>query len=297
MAKKQDKIIGFIILAVFVVFFGGTVFFVLQLGVPGDTSISGSGDKIAIVELENVIYSSRSIVRQFERYQKDKSIKAIVFRIESPGGGIAASQEIYEHVRRVRDSGKPVIASMGSVAASGGYYVALGADSIMAIPGTATGSIGVIATFPNYSKLMQKLGIEMTVVKSGRFKDTGSPYRAPTAKDKQYLQAWIDSGYEQFVGAVAREREMTIDEVKRLADGRVFSGEQAYNNGLIDTLGTYEDAIDLAAKAAGIEGEPRIVRQVKKKVTTFDLLFSYDLKKLVSQHVSAWPKVHYLMSY
>lgn len=297
LAKKQDKIIGLIILSAFVIFFGAAIIIFMRLGAPTDVSISGVGEKIAVIELESVIYSSRSIVRQFKRYEKDKSIKAIVFRIESPGGGIAASQEIYEHVRRVRDSGKPVIASMGSVAASGGYYVALGADSIMAIAGTTTGSIGVIATFPNYSKLMQKIGIEMTVIKSGQFKDSGSPYRALSTKDKKYLQDWINNGYEQFVAAVAQERNMTLKEVRTLADGRVYSGEQAYNYGLIDTLGTYEDAIDLAAKAAGIEGEPRVVRLQKKKLTTFDLLFSYDLKELVSSYVSAWPKVHYLMSY
>ena len=297
MAKRQDKIIGLIILVVFVLFFGGALFLLMQIGGPGDVEFSGSGEKIAVVELENVILSSKSIVRQFRRYQKDKSIKAIVFRIESPGGGIAASQEIYEHVRRVRDSGKPVIASMGSLAASGGYYVALGADSIMANPGTTTGSIGVIATFPNYSKLMDKLGIEMTVIKSGKFKDTGSPYRAPTAADKKYLQGWIDSGYEQFVAAVAKERQMSIAQVRRLAEGRIYSGEQAFKNGLIDTLGTFMDAIDLAAKAVGIEGEPRIVRQQKKKLTTFDLLFSYDLKEILSNTFRAWPTVQYMMSY
>ncbi len=297
MAQKQDKIIGFIILAVFCLFIGGALLIILQLGTPGDIAVSGTGEKIALIELDDLIVSSRNIVRQFKRYQKDKSIKAIVFRIETPGGGIAASQEIYEHVRRVRDSGKPVIVSMGSVAASGGYLVALGADSIMAIPGTATGSIGVIITLPNYAKLMQKLGIEMTVIKSGQFKDTGSPYRSLTAKDRQYLQAWIDDGYEQFVSIVARERNLSTEQVKRLADGRVFSGEQAYKNGLIDTLGTFEDAIDLAARTAGIEGEPRIVRQQRKRVTTFDLLFSYDLKKLYSRYFSRWPQVHYLMTY
>lgn len=297
MAKKQDKIIGFIILVVVVFFFGGAIILFMQISGAGDVEFSGSGEKIAVVELEEVIHSSRSIVRQFKRYQKDKSIKAIVFRIESPGGGIAASQEIYEHVRRARDSGKPVIASMGSLAASGGYYVALGADSIMANPGTTTGSIGVIASFPNYSKLMDKLGIEMTVIKSGKYKDTGSPYRAPTADDKHYLQGWIDNGYEQFVAVVARERNMSVAQVRRLAEGRIYSGEQAYKNGLIDTLGTYEDAIDLAAKTAGIEGEPRIVKQQKKKLTTFDLLFSYDLKEILSNTIRAWPTVQYMMSY
>jgi protease-4 len=247
--------------------------------------------------LDGVITSARPIVSQFKRYHKDKSIKAIVFRINSPGGGIAASQEIYEHVRRVRDSGKPVVASMGSVAASGGYYVALGADSIMANPGTTTGSIGVIAQFPNFTKLMEKIGISMTIIKSGRYKDTGTPYRDLTQADKQYLQAWIDDGYDQFITAVSLERGLAKQEIRRLADGRVYSGQQAYGYALIDTLGTFEDAIKLAADMAGIKGEPRLIRLQRKTVTPFEFFFTFDMKEFVETYFSAWPRIQYLMSF
>ncbi|RPI02454.1 MAG: signal peptide peptidase SppA [Calditrichaeota bacterium] len=296
MIKRQDKIFGLFILA-------GAIFLILLLlvmlrGMRSDSNLqfSGGTDKVALVELNGVITSSRSIVRQFEQYRKDQSIKAIVFRIESPGGGIAASQEIYEHVRRTRDAGKPVIASMGSVAASGGYYVALGADSIMANPGTTTGSIGVIAEFPNLTKLLDKLGIQMTVIKSGPLKDTGSPYREVTDRDRQYLQEWINSGYDQFIQVVARERNQDINHVRKLADGRVYSGQQAYNLALIDTLGTFEDAIALAAAAAGIKGEPRIIRQERRKTTPFDLLFTFDVKEFLETYFSAWPRVQYMLT-
>ncbi|MBN1480502.1 signal peptide peptidase SppA [candidate division KSB1 bacterium] len=297
MVKKQDKILGFFILGAFVIFFLIVMLILFSVSSTSNIEFAGIGDKIAIVELEGIITSSQSIVNQFKRYQKDNSISAIVFRINSPGGGIAASQEIYEHVRRVRDSGKPVIASMASVAASGGYYVALGADSIMANPGTTTGSIGVIAEFPNFTGLMDKLGIGITIIKSGRFKDTGTPYRNLTPSDREYLQAWINDGYDQFLSAVSEERGMPKEKVQRLADGRVYSGQQAYKLALIDTLGTFEDAIHLAADAAGITGEPRLVRQQRRRVTPFELLFFYDLKRLAETYFSAWPRIQYLMSF
>jgi len=295
MSTRQDKAIAVVIIVFFIVFV--LVIGALFLGISRTSSVdfASAGGRVAIVELNGVILSSKDMVRQFKRYQKDKSIQAIVFRINSPGGGIAASQEIYEHVKRVRDSGKPVIASMASVAASGGYYVALGADSIMANPGTTTGSIGVIAEFPNFTGLLDKIGVKMTVIKSGRYKDTGSPYRDMTAQDRQYLQSWIDSGYDQFVEVVAREREMNEEQVRSLADGRVYTGEQAFELALIDTLGTFDDAIKLAATAAGIEGEPKLVRQEQKRVTPFDFLFSFDVTEFVHSFVSRSPRVMYMM--
>lgn len=295
MARTQDKIIGFVILGFVAVMALIVILTLVNLSMPGDVDFPAGGDKVAVIELNGIITSSRSIVRQFKRYEDDNSVKAIVFRIDSPGGGIAASQEIYAKVRSVRDAGKPIVASMGSVAASGGYYVALGADSIMAVPGTTTGSIGVIAEFPDFTQLLDKLGIEMNIIKSGRFKDTGTPYRDLTPRDREYLQEWINSGYEQFVAAVAEERQMDEDRVKELADGRVYSGQQAYELALIDTLGTFEDAIHLAARAGGIEGEPRIVREERQKLTPFELLFSFDVKAFVETYLSAWPRVQYKM--
>ncbi|MBN2105688.1 signal peptide peptidase SppA [bacterium] len=235
--------------------------------------LSGKGDKVAVIELIGPIYSARDIVRQFKKYGKNKSVKAILFRIESPGGGISPSQEIYEAVKRVREDGKPVVASMGSVAASGGYYVALGADTIIANPGSTTGSIGVILEITNLRELFQKVGIKFEVIKTGRFKDTGSPHRDLTPADRRFLQNFVDDAYEQFIDVVAEERNMKKWQVKRLADGRVFTGRQAKEEGLIDLLGDFEDAVDLAASMGGIDGEPTLVREYQRHRSIFDLLF------------------------
>ncbi len=293
MAKKQDYIIGGIILTVITFF--GILFIIAIVGLSSqsDMSIVSGGDKVAVIDLEGIITSPHAIVRQFKKFDKDESVKSIVFRINSPGGGISASQEIYEHVRRVRDGGKPIVASMGTVAASGGYYVALGADAIMANPGTTTGSIGVIAEFPNFKKLMEKIGIEFTVIKSGKFKDTGSPYRDIRPEERQYLQAWIDNGYDQFLETVMRERELPRNEVLKVADGRVYTGEQAKNLALIDTLGTFEDAISLAAELGGIKGEPKLLKERQNKITLYDIL-TEDIQILLSEYVGLWPEAKYL---
>jgi len=235
--------------------------------------LSSRGEKVAVVELIGPIYTSQRIVRQFKIYGKEKSVKAIVFRIDSPGGGVAASQEIYQAVKKVRAKGKRVIASMGSVAASGGYYVACGADTIMANPATTTGSIGVIAEIPNVTGLLNKIGIKFEVIKSGRFKDTGSPYRNMTAADRRYLQSAIDDFFDQFVNVVVQERKLPRKKVLKLADGRVFTGRQAKENGLVDLLGDFDDAINLAAKMGGIHGKPKIVKLYRRRVTLLDLLF------------------------
>ncbi len=296
MAKKQDIIIGVVIVGVILGFIALFVLAIVGLRSGSDMDVSGPGQKVAVVDIDGVIFESREVVRQLRKYQKDNTIKALVVRINSPGGGIAASQEIYEHIRRVRDSGKPVIASMGTVAASGGYYVALGADSIMALPGTTTGSIGVIAEFPNFSGLMEKIGVDFTTIKSGQFKDSGSPYRAPRPEELEYFQDWIDDGYRQFVDVVVTERQMQPQQVKNVADGRVFTGYQALQLGLIDTLGTYRDAIMLAAQLGGIDGEPRLKKEAKPKYTIFDLLGS-DIRQVLAHLLAFWPKAHYLATW
>ncbi|NOY77019.1 MAG: signal peptide peptidase SppA [Calditrichaeota bacterium] len=291
MARKQDWVLGGIFLAAFIIIL---MVFLFSFGnVPGSniTTISSGGDKIALVELRGVIYDSRDLVRQFKRYGEDRSIKAIVFRVDSPGGGVAASQEIYEQIRKVRESGKPVVVSMGSVAASGGYYVSCGADSIVANPGTTTGSIGVILETTDVAGLLKKLGVEVNVVKSGKFKDTGSPFRKMTKEEKAYLQKYIDNAYHQFVNVVSKERHIPEDKVLKIADGRIFTGEQALKLGLVDKLGTYEDAIQLAAKMAGIRGKPSLVKMQKRKRTVFDLLFS-DVQGILGKIQSA-PMLRY----
>jgi protease IV len=234
---------------------------------------SEGGGNVGVVELLGPIYDSERVVKQLETFGEQKSVKAIVFRIESPGGYVAPSQEIYAAAKRVRDGGKPIVVSMGTVAASGGYYAACGADTIVANPGTTTGSIGVVAEFVNVRKLLEKIGVRFETFKSGRFKDTGSPYRELTEADKAYLQSWIDDAYGQFVDVVAAERRLPKGAVLRIADGRVFTGKQAKEIGLVDVLGDYRDAIRLAGQMGGIKGEPELIRWRSRRVTLFDLLF------------------------
>ena len=229
----------------------------------------GSGDKIAIVEINDVIMSSENTVEQIKKYREDKSIKAIIVRINSPGGGVAASQEIYEEVKKTRESGKVIVVSMGSIAASGGYYIACGSSLIIANPGTLTGSIGVIAEFITMKDLADKIGLKENVFKSGELKDAGNPFRDINDKDKAYFQDVVDNSFGQFLDVVSKERKIDKDTLLPNANGRVFTGLQAKELGLIDSLGTFEDAIRITSKMAGIEGEPRIVRE-KKKFSIFE---------------------------
>lgn len=246
----------------------------------GKLELSSGKPRIGIVELRGPIYEPRPIIRQFKRFAKDDDIDAILFRISSPGGGVAASQEIYEEVRRIRDSGKIIVASMGSMAASGGYYVALGANKIMSNPGTVTGSIGVIVGLPNYEGLMKKLGLGFENITSGPRKDSGSPFRKFEDDDKKMFQDVVDDLYDQFVNAVSVERGISEERVRELADGRIYSGSQAKGLGLIDTLGTYDDAIDYAVELANLTGEPTLVKTRKKRPSLLELLIG-DARNLV----------------
>ncbi len=257
----------------------------------GGLPLSLSGDKIGLIEIKGVILDSEPIVKHIKRFRKSDHIKGILVRIDSPGGGVAASQEIYEALKKARDAGKVVVASMSSVAASGGYYVACAADTIVANPGTTTGSIGVILNFFDFSDLLKKIGLRLNVVKSGKFKDAGSFGRPMTPEDKAYFQQFVNDAYEQFVAVVAEARQMTREDVLKLADGRVFTGKQAFESGLVDVLGTYEDAVDLIAEMTRISGEPQIVRPTRQKRTLFDLLFG-DVTELI-QEIQRWPVLRY----
>lgn len=251
----------------FFLLFGLFVFFLFTwiFAEPYDESESTSGARVAVVELKEPIYSSEETVRQFKKYRENKAVKAIVFRVDSPGGGVAASQEIYEEVKKTRDGGKPVVVSMGGIAASGGYYVSCGASKIVANPGTLTGSIGVIFQFLQIDELMKKVGVDATTVKSGKLKDAGSPFRKPTEEEKKFFQSLIDNTYDQFVDVVANERKIDRKEVIKYADGRVFTGKQALAYGFVDTLGTLEDAISIAAEMGDIKGKPKVVKERKRK--------------------------------
>jgi protease-4 len=246
---------------------------IIKLSSADTEEISGNGEKIAVIELQGEIFNSEEPVKQFKKYREDSSIRAILFRVDSPGGGVVASQEIYEEVKKTRAKGKPVVVSMGALAASGGYYVSCAANRIVANPGTLTGSIGVISQFMRFDPLLTKIGIEANTIKSGRYKDSGSPFREMTQDDKSYFQALMNKVHRQFISAVEEERGLEHDSVVQFADGRVFTGEEALSMGLVDTLGTYEDAIGIAAKLAGIKGEPTVVKDRRRGLSLFERVF------------------------
>ena len=237
-------------------------------------SFSFSPNQVAVLDLEGIIFDSRDFTDELKDYGTRSGVKAVVLHINSPGGGVAASQELYEAVRKFRaTSGKKVVASLSSVGASGAYYVACAADRIFADPGTITGSIGVIAEWYNYGDLLRWAKMENIVIKSGPLKDAGSPTRPLTDAEKTYFQGLIDNLFSQFVEAVAGGRRMDQAAVRRLADGRVYTGQEAKSNGLVDELGTLQDAVAAAARLAGIIGEPRLLTPPKKKFSLLDLLF------------------------
>ncbi len=236
------------------------------------------GDKIALVRIEGPIVSSGSAIEQLRKYRKDSSVKAIVLRVDSPGGAVGPSQEIYEEVGKLVKV-KPVVVSMGSVAASGGYYLSAPATKIYANPGTVTGSIGVIMEIPNFKGLMDKVGIRTEVIKSGKHKDLASVFRGIGKGDRAILQGVLDDVHDQFIRAVSEGRGIPYKRVREIADGRVFTGRQAKAVGLVDALGNMQDAIMEAARLGGIKGEPNVVSK-KEKSSIFDLLTSRIPKEL-----------------
>jgi len=228
-------------------------------------------DKVALVKLEGLLITAEPVVEELNDYAEDSSVKAIVLRIDSPGGGVVVSQEIYNAVKNARKEGKKVVASMGTVAASGGYYVAAAADRIVANPGTLTGSIGVKMEFANVEKLLEKIGVRGMVVKAGEYKDVGSPFREMSAQEKKILQDVIDDVHSQFIKAVAEGRNMQEAEVRAIADGRIFTGRQALDLKLVDQLGDLADSIKVAGELVGIQGKPRVIEK-RKKIPFFDYL-------------------------
>lgn len=255
----------FIILGSIVVLF--FLMLVLLRTMSGGTPI---GQKVAVIDIAGIISKSDATIKLIHTYRDDPSVKAIVLRIDSPGGSVAPVQEIFTELEKIE---KPIVASMGGSAASGGYYIACAADTIVANPGTLTGSIGVIMQFTRMKGLYDKVGLEHQVVKSGQFKDTGSPFRELTEQDRAVLQATVDDVYNQFVDTIfkARGNLLTRAEVVELADGRIFSGKQALESKLIDQLGNLPDAIKIAGGLAGIDGKPRVLRP-ERRTSLFEQL-------------------------
>lgn len=258
--------------------------------------IIDSDNQIAVVEVEGMITRSEDIVRQLRKYQRAPHVKGIILRVNSPGGAVGPSQEIYSAILKIKEDGKKkIFASLGTVAASGGYYIASATDTIFANPGTLTGSIGVIMAFSNIQDLIAKIGVKPEVIKSGAFKDAGSPVRPMSSEERQLLQNLVDDVHLQFVEDVARGRNLAEEEVKKLADGRVFTGRQAQELKMIDRLGGLQDAIDLLAEQANIEGPPQIVQE-EEKVPFMDWLLQSTFNKNLTQTLSshAFPAPQFL---
>ncbi|MCU0574229.1 MAG: signal peptide peptidase SppA [Syntrophobacteraceae bacterium] len=248
-----------------------------------DLDFLASPNRIGVIEVRGSITNVRTQLNALKRFRRDPNTKAIILRIESPGGGIAASQELYREIKRTR-TGKPVLASMGAIAASGGYYIAAPASRIIANPGTITGSIGVISYFPNIRELLQKIGVQTITIKSGSLKDVGNPGREMTAEEREYLQGTLDQAHQQFIRDIAEGRGMPEEKVRTVADGRIIMGETALSLGLVDELGNFEDAVIAAAAMGGIVGEPQLVHARKERRSLLDLLMGDD----VSDKVASW---------
>jgi len=256
-----------------------------------DTSLA-FGDKIGVVDLEGVILSPNPVVQQLKKFGDEDDIKAIILHVNSPGGGVAASEEIYREVKRIRDEKKKrIVAAIETVGASGAYYVSSATNKIYADNGSIVGSIGVIAQWVNYWQLLQWAKLKDMTLKAGEFKDTGSPTRDMTPAEREYLQGMIDNMHGQFIQAVADGRKMKFEDVKSIANGKVWTGQQALPMKLIDQLADFQAAVDDTAKSVGIKGEPVLVRPEKERKTLSDLLFGDvsewipSKEKLMDQHV------------
>jgi protease-4 len=269
--KKRRVLVGLGVIAALLIFFLSVLFLIGRYP-GGKTGRFAFGDKIAIVEVKGAITQSSGVIEEIEQYLADDGVKAIILRVDSPGGGVGPSQEIYREIMRIKSNSKrKVVTSMGSVAASGGYYIACASDLIVANPGTITGSIGVIMQFSNLEDLLKKIGIKGVVLKSGEHKDIGSPFREMTLEEKRIMQEVLDNVHQQFIQAVAEGRRLDRSKVAQIADGRILTGEQAKNLGLVDQLGNLQDTIDITAKLVGIKGKPNVLYP-KKKLSVWELL-------------------------
>jgi len=259
-------------------------FFLLLVLLSRVGGFSGGSGNVGLVRITGLIAESDTTIEQIRKFAKDDSVRAIVLRVNSPGGGVGPSQEIHEEIRKLRGK-KVVVTSMGALAASGGYYIASASEKIFANPGTITGSIGVIMNFVNVRDLVEKIGIRGMVVKSGEYKDIGSPVREMRPEERRLLQGVIDNVHAQFVNAVAEGRGLDREKVVAISDGRIFSGEQALALGLVDALGNQQDAVEEAGRLAKIEGEPKLILPPKKRFSILELLRE-EAKSIIDEALS-----------
>ncbi len=235
--------------------------------------------RIGLVRIEGIIYDSEEYVRQLQELREDKTVAGVVVRIDSPGGAVAPSQEIYAEMMRYRQIPKPLVVSMGNVAASGGYYIASPASKIFANPGTITGSIGVVFSFPQYHQLLDKLGVRIQTITAGEFKDIASPNRDMTSDEKRILHELLDDTHQQFIKDINRVRDMNPDSLRRLADGRIFTGRQACKTGLVDTLGGYQEAVNYLRHRLGLSEKADLIEKRKRKS-----VFEMFIPEVVVEH-------------
>ena len=240
------------------------------------------GKNIGVIEIKGIIKTSQFNLEHLVKFRKNNQIKAVLLRIDSPGGAVVPSQELYMEILKLRQQ-KPVVASLGNMAASGGYYIASAASKIVAAPGTLTGSIGVKIEFANIEQLLKKLGIQPTVIKSVPYKDIGSPIREMTKEEKTMLEKLVKNIHSQFVKDIAKGRNMPIKQVESIANGSIFTGQEAKKLGLVDQLGNFEDAIRLAAKLGKIKEEPRLF--YPKKKTPWMKLLTESLFETLSEYI------------
>jgi len=268
--KRKPILTALAILGVAAVFLGAGMMLVIHLAGPSPKALSFD-KKIGVIPIVGTIDDSRRLLSQLVRFREDAGIRIIILRINSPGGRVAPAQELYREIRRTAET-KRVIASTGDVAASGGYYIASAADKIVANPGTILGSIGVIMEFLQIQELLNKAGVGLEVLKSGEFKDIGSPHREMTPRERAVMMELLQDIQNQFVNAVARGRGLPVEQVQEIADGRVFSGAKGQELGLVDQLGNFRDAVELAKKMAGIKGEADLVYPERPSIRLLDLL-------------------------
>lgn len=287
--KQKRILIGLGVIIGLLMMFFSALYVIGRSGAP--STRFAFGDKIAIVEIRGVIAQSSGIIEEIHQHLEDASVKAIILRIDSPGGGVGPSQEIHREIIKGKEK-KKIVTSMGSVAASGGYYIACASDLIVANPGTITGSIGVLMEFTNIEELFKKIGIKGVVLKSGEHKDIGSPFREMTPEEKRIIQEVVDNVHQQFIKAVAEGRKLDLSKVAKIADGRILTGEQAKQLGLVDQIGNLNDAIDATAKLVGIEGKPNVIYP-KKRFSIWELL----VRETVSAAVEALQEKGFQLNY
>ncbi|MGQ9688149.1 MAG: signal peptide peptidase SppA [Desulfobaccales bacterium] len=255
--------------------------------------IFGFGEKVGVVEITGMLSKSHPTLEELKKFREDRRIRAVVLRINSPGGVVGPAQEIMREVEKTRKV-KKVVASFGSIATSGGYYVACAADLIMANPGSATGSIGVVMQLTNAEQLVKKLGLDFFSLKAGALKDMGSPFRPLTPEERAVLQGLLNNIHEQFIADVARNRRLPLEKVRALADGRIFTGQQAKTLGLVDELGNFDDAVERAGRLGGIKGKIQTVVPEKKTFSLLNLLLGQDVRENLEFLTQPYPEPAFL---